>query len=71
MQAADITAHLNIINGNFTSFLYMETGCKLGSPGNDKLYSNVITQQNGREPAWYCFGFKKEHDDKLGFLTIC
>ena len=30
----------------------METGCKLGSPDkfeNDKLYSNAITQQNGRE----------------------
>ena len=49
----------------------METGCKLGSPDkfeNDKLYSNAITQQNER--AWYCFGFKKEHDDKLGFLTV-
>ena len=32
----------------------METGCKLGSPdkfGNDKLYSNAITQQNQREPG--------------------
>ena len=50
----------------------METECKLGSPDtfeNDKLYSNAITQQNER--AWYCFGFKKEHDDKLGFLTVC
>ena len=28
------------------------------------IYSNAITQQNER--AWYCFGFKKEHDDKLG-----
>ena len=50
----------------------METGCKLGSPGkfeNCKLYSNAMKQQNER--AWYCFGFKKEHDDKLGFLIIC
>ena len=32
----------------------METGCKLGSPdkfGNDKLYSNAITQYNLREPG--------------------
>ena len=52
----------------------METGCKLGSPvklENDKLYSNAITQQNERERAWYCFGFKKENEDKLSFLTIC
>ena len=51
----------------------METGCKLGSPDkfeNDKLYSNAITQQNQREPGIF-FGFKKEHDAKLGFLTIC
>ena len=51
----------------------METGCKLASPDkfeNDKLYSNAMTQQNERERAWYCFGFKKEHDDKLGFLII-
>ena len=67
--ATDITAHLNIINGNFISFLWMETGCKLSSPDkfeNDKLYSNAITQQNEREPG--SFGFKKEHDDKLIFL---
>ena len=54
----------------------MKTGCKLGSPDqfeNDKLYSHAITQQNERERErdWYCFGFKKEHDDKLRFLTIC
>ena len=52
----------------------MKTGCKLGSPDqfeNDKLYSHAITQQNERERDWHCFGFKKEHDDKLRFLTIC
>ena len=52
IQLTDITAHPNIINGNFISFLWMETGCKLRSPDkfeNDKLYSNAITQQNGRE----------------------
>ena len=72
IQATDIAAHPNIINGNFISFLWMETGCKLGSPDkfeNDKIYSNAITQQNER--AWHCFGFMKEHDNKLGFLTIC
>ena len=50
----------------------METGCKLGFPekfGNEKLHSNAITEQNER--VWYCLGFKKEQDDKLGFLTIC
>ena len=34
-------------------FLWMETGCMLGSPDkfeNDKLYSNAITQQNERQP---------------------
>ena len=36
---------------------------------DDKLYSNAITQQNERQPD--SFGFKKEHDDKLSFLTIC
>ena len=54
IQATDITAHPNIINGNFISFLWMETGCKLGSPDkfeNHKLYSNTITQQNEREPG--------------------
>ena len=54
IQATDITAHPNIINGNFISFLWMETECKLGSPAtfeNDKLYSNAITQQNEREPG--------------------
>ena len=50
----------------------METGGKLGSHDkfqNDMLYSNGITQENER--SWYCFGFKKEHDDKFDFLTIC
>ena len=54
IRETDITAHPNIINGNFISFLWMETGCKLGSPDkfeNDKLYSNAITQQNEREPG--------------------
>ena len=54
IQSTDISAHPNIINGNFISFLWMETGCKLGSPDkfeNDKLYSNAITQQNEREPG--------------------
>ena len=54
IQATDIAAHPNIINGNFISFLWMETGCKLGSPDkfeNDKIYSNAITQQNEREPG--------------------
>ena len=54
IQANYITAHPNVINGNFISFLRMETGCKLGSPNkfeNDKLYSNAITQQNKREPG--------------------
>ena len=49
----------------------MKTECKLYSPDkfeNEKLYSNAIAQQNER--AWYCFGFKKEHDNKLIFLTI-
>ena len=39
---------------NLISFLWVETGCKLGSPDkfeNDKLYSNAITQQNEREPG--------------------
>ena len=48
----------------------MESGCKFGSPDkfeNGKLYSNAITQQN--ETAWYCFGFKKEHDDKIGLFN--
>ena len=48
IQATDITAHPNI-NGNFISFLWIETGCKLGSNDkfeNDKLYSSAITQQN-------------------------
>ena len=50
IQANYITAH--VINGNFISFLRMETGCKLGSPNkfeNDKLYSNAMTKQNERE----------------------
>ena len=49
----------------------METRCKLGSPDNfenEKLYSNAISKQNER--AWYYCGFKKEHHDKLSFLTI-
>ena len=65
IQATDTTSHSNIINGNLISFLWMEMGCKLGSP--DKLYSNAVTQKNER--AWYCFGFKKEHDDKLDYLS--
>ena len=54
IQTTDITAHPNIINGNLICFLWMETGCKLGSPDkfeNDKLYSNATTQQNEREPG--------------------
>ena len=54
IQATDITAHQNIITGTFISFLWMETGCKLGSPDkfeNHKLYCNTITQQNEREPG--------------------
>ena len=53
-HTTNITAHANTINGNFISFDWMETGCKLGSPDkfeNDKLYSNAITQQNEREPG--------------------
>ena len=37
---------------NFISFLWMETGCTLGSPDkfeNDKLYSNATRQQNERQ----------------------
>ena len=52
MQATDITAHLNIINGNFISFLSMENGCKPGYKFEiDKLYSNEITQQSQKEPG--------------------
>ena len=54
IQATDIIAHPNIINENFISFLWMETGSKLGSRDkfeNGKLYSNAITQQNDREPG--------------------
>ena len=72
IQATDATAHPKIIHGNFISFLWMESGCKFGSPDkfeNGKLYSNAITQQN--ETAWYCFGFKKNMMIKLAFLTIC
>ena len=50
----------------------METGCKLDFHDkfeNGKLYSNAIIQKNER--ACYCFGFKKEYDDKFGFLAIC
>ena len=53
-MATDITAHTNINNGNFISFLQIETGYKFGSPAkleNEKLYSNAITQQNEKEPG--------------------
>ena len=44
----------------------METDCKLGSP--DKFENDSLMQSHSkmRERAWYCFGFNKEHDYKLG-----
>ena len=67
IQTTDITAHPNI-NGNLICFLWMETGCMLGSPDkfeNDKLYSNATTQQNEREP-----GIVLDSKKNIGFLTM-